>query len=107
MIANDTKAPFGEALVLADGAWQIAGSLNLEKTKHLLKFELVNDRGKIIANYTLPLTSRDLAKGQNGTRLLLLTKGMHYGALHIVDLEMASDMWISSGGIREILWILI
>ena len=34
VIANDTKAPFGEALVLADGAWQIAGSLNLEKTKH-------------------------------------------------------------------------
>ena len=25
VIANDTKAPFGEALVLADGAWQIAG----------------------------------------------------------------------------------
>ena len=43
-------------------ALQIAGSLNLEKTKHLLKFELVNDRGKIIANYALPLTSRDLAK---------------------------------------------
>ena len=75
VIANDTKAPFGEALVLADGAWQIAGSLNLEKTKHLLKFELVNDRGKIIANYTLPLTSRDLAKGQNGTPLVVVNKG--------------------------------
>ena len=75
VIANDTKAPFGEALVLADGAWQIAGSLNLEKTKHLLKFELVNDRGTIIANYTLPLTSRDLAKGQNGTPLVVVNKG--------------------------------
>ncbi len=75
VIANDTKAPFGEALVLADGAWQIAGSLNLEKTKHLLKFELVNDRGKIIADYTLPLTSRDLAKGQNGTPLVVVNKG--------------------------------
>ena len=50
-------------------------SLNLEKTKHLLKFELVNDRGKIIANYTLPLTSRDLAKGQNGTPLVVVNKG--------------------------------
>ena len=75
VIANDTKAPFGEALVLADGAWQIAGSLNLEKTKHRLKFELVNDRDKIIANYTLPLTSRDLAKGQNGTPLVVVNKG--------------------------------
>jgi LysM repeat protein len=75
VIANDTKAPFGEALVLADGAWQIAGSLNLEKTKHLLKFELVNDSGKIIANYVLPLTSRDLAKGQSGTPLVVVNKG--------------------------------
>lgn len=75
VIANDTKAPFGEALVLADGAWQIAGSLNLEKTKHLLKFELVDDRNKIIANYSLPLTSRDLAKGQNGTPLVVVNKG--------------------------------
>ena len=96
MIANDTKAPFGEALVLADGTWQIAGSLNLEKTKHLLKFELVNDTGKIIANYTLPLTSRDLAKGQNGTPLVVVNKGdALWRALHIADLETASDMWIS------------
>ncbi len=75
VIANDTKAPFGEALVLADGAWQIAGSLNLEKIKHHLKFELVNDRDKTVANYTLPLTSRDLAKGQNGTPLVVVNKG--------------------------------
>ncbi|MDC0062752.1 LysM peptidoglycan-binding domain-containing protein [Candidatus Puniceispirillum sp.] len=75
VIANDTKAPFGEALVLADGAWQIAGSLNMEKTNHHLKFELMNDRDKIIANYTLPLTSRDLAKGQNGTPLVVVNKG--------------------------------
>ena len=35
----------------------------------------MNDRGKIIANYTLPLTSRDLAKGQNGTPLVVVNKG--------------------------------
>ncbi len=75
VIANESGAPFGEALVLADGDWQIAGSLNLEKTKHHLKFELMNDRNKIIANYTLPLTSRDLAKGQNGTPLVVVNKG--------------------------------
>jgi len=75
VIANDTKAPFGEALVLADGAWQIAGSLNLEKTKHRLKFELVNDRDEVVANYILPLTSRDLAKGENGTPLVVVNKG--------------------------------
>ncbi len=75
VVANVSNVPFGEALVLADGDWQIAGSLNLEKTKHHLKFELMNDRNKIIANYTLPLTSRDLAKGQNGTPLVVVNKG--------------------------------
>ncbi len=73
--ANDSDAPFGEALVLADGAWQIAGSLNLKKIKHRLEFELVSDRDKIIASYTLPITSRDLAKGQNGTPLVVVNKG--------------------------------
>ena len=35
----------------------------------------MNDRDKIIATYTLPLTSRDLAKGQNGTPLVVVNKG--------------------------------
>jgi nucleoid-associated protein YgaU len=75
VIANDTNDPFGEALVLADGTWQIAGSLNLEKIKHYLKFALMNDSDKVIAIYTLPLTSRDLAKGQNGSPLVIVNKG--------------------------------
>lgn len=75
VIANDSNDPFGEALVLPDGDWQIAGSLNLEKIRHRLKFELMNDRDEIIANYTLPLTSRDLAKGQDGTPLVVVNKG--------------------------------
>ena len=89
VIANDSNAPFGEALVLTNGAWQIAGSLNLEKIKHRLKFGLVSDKGKIVANYTLPLTSRDLAKGQNGTPLVVVTKEMRYGASHIAGLEIS------------------
>ena len=49
-----SNAPFGEALILPDGAWQIAGSLNLEKIKHLLKFELVNDRDKLLQIISCP-----------------------------------------------------
>jgi hypothetical protein len=75
VMANDANGPFGEALVLADGAWQIAGSLNLKKIKHHLKFLLVDDRNRIVANYMLPLTSRDLAKGQNGSPLVVVNKG--------------------------------
>ncbi len=75
VIANEANEPFGEALILADGTWQIAGSLNLKKTKHHLKFVLMDDSNKTIAIYTLPLTSRDLAKGQNGSPLVVVNKG--------------------------------
>ena len=75
VIANEANQPFGEALILADGTWQIAGSLNLGRTKHHLKFALMDDSNKTIAIYTLPLTSRDLAKGQNGSPLVVVNKG--------------------------------
>ena len=75
VIANEANQPFGEALILADGTWQIAGSLNLGITKHHLKFALMDDSNKTIATYTLPLTSRDLAKGQNGSPLVVVNKG--------------------------------
>ncbi len=75
VVANEANEPFGEALILADGTWQIAGSLTLGKTKHHLKFGLMDDSNKTIAIYTLPLTSRDLAKGQNGSPLVVVNKG--------------------------------
>ena len=51
-MVNDAIGRFGEALVLADGTWQIAGSLNLKKARHRLQFVLMDDMNKIIANYT-------------------------------------------------------
>ena len=35
----------------------------------------MDDNDKTIAKYTLPLSSRDLAKGQNGTPLVVVNKG--------------------------------
>ena len=35
----------------------------------------MSDKDKIVAKYTLPLTSRDLAKGQDGTPLVVVNKG--------------------------------
>ena len=72
---NDANVPFGEALILEDGTWQIAGSLDLQKTKHHLEFLLMSDSNKTVAIYTLPLTRRDLAKGQNGSSLVVVNKG--------------------------------
>ena len=62
---NDAKGQFGEALVLADGAWQVAGSLDMDIALNQLRFALFDDVNQIIARYDLPVKARYLAKGQD------------------------------------------
>jgi len=72
---NDAKGQFGEALVLADGAWQVAGSLDMDVAVSQLRFLLFDDVNQIIARYDLPVKARDLAKGQDGSPLVVVNKG--------------------------------
>jgi nucleoid-associated protein YgaU len=72
---NDAKGQFGEALVLADGAWQVAGSLDMDIAVNQLRFALFDDANQIIAHYDLPVKARDLAKGQDGSPLVVVNKG--------------------------------
>ena len=72
---NDVKGQFGEALVLADGAWQVAGSLDMDIAVNQLRFALFDDANQIIARYDLPVKARDLAKGQDGSPLVVVNKG--------------------------------
>ncbi|MDA8649409.1 LysM peptidoglycan-binding domain-containing protein [Alphaproteobacteria bacterium] len=72
---NDAKGKFGEALVLADGAWQVAGSLDMDIAVNQLRFALFDDANQIIAGYDLPVKARDLAKGQDGSPLIVVNKG--------------------------------
>ena len=72
---NDAKGQFGEALVLADGAWQLAGSLDMDIAVNQLRFALFDDANQIIARYDLPVKARDLAKGQDGSPLIVVNKG--------------------------------
>ena len=72
---NDAKGQFGEALVLADGAWQVAGSLDMAIAVSQLRFLLFDDVNQIIARYDLPVKARDLAKGQDGSPLVVVNKG--------------------------------
>ena len=69
---NDAKGQFGEALVLADGAWQVAGSLDMDIAVNQLRFALFDDANQITARYNLPIKARDLAKGQDGSPLVVV-----------------------------------
>ena len=72
---NDAKGQFGEALVLADGAWQVAGSLDMDIAVNQLRFALFDDANQITARYNLPIRARDLAKGKDGSPLVVVNKG--------------------------------
>ncbi|MDC1383634.1 LysM peptidoglycan-binding domain-containing protein [Candidatus Puniceispirillum sp.] len=75
IIATDASRPFGEAMALTDGAWQIGGSLALETFQHQMKFVLLDDFDKVVARYDLPIKSRDLLKGKDGSPLVVINKG--------------------------------
>ena len=66
---------FGEALVLADGVWQIAGALDVARSTHRLHFTLSDNLNNVMASYDLPLKSRDLAKAKDGSPLVVVNKG--------------------------------
>ena len=72
---NDAKGQFGEALVLADGAWQVSGSLDMDIAVNHLRFTLFDDANHAIGRYDLPIKARDLAKGQDGSPLIVVNKG--------------------------------
>jgi nucleoid-associated protein YgaU len=72
---NDAKGQFGEALVLAGGAWQVAGSLDMDIAVNQLHFALFDGANQITARYNLPIKARDLAKGQDGSPLVVVNKG--------------------------------
>ena len=70
---------FGDALVLADGSWQVTGQVTGQVDKnrntHRLEFVLVDNAGQAVARYMLPVRTRDLQKGLDGSQLVIVNKG--------------------------------
>ena len=66
---------FGDALVLADGGWQVTGKIDHNRNTHQLEFVLVDNAGQAVASYLLPVRARDLRKGLDGSQLVVVNKG--------------------------------
>ncbi len=66
---------FGEALVVANGEWQIFGLLNMDNLSLDMVFYLIDANEEIVSRYELPIKSRDLVKGMDGTPLVVVNKG--------------------------------
>ncbi len=66
---------FGDAMVLTDSTWQLTGALEQSTPTHFLEFVLVDNVGQAVAAYNLPVRSRDLQKGLDGSKLVIVNKG--------------------------------
>ena len=66
---------FGDALVLADGSWQVTGKVDENRNNQRFEFVLVDNTGQAMARYLLPVQTRDLQKGLDGSQLVVVNKG--------------------------------
>jgi nucleoid-associated protein YgaU len=73
VVANSIN--FGDALVLAEGGWRVTGVVDQNRQNHKLEFFLIDNTGQVVARYVLPLRSRDLQKGLDGSQLVVVNKG--------------------------------
>ena len=70
-----SDAAFGEAAVAGDGTWQVTGRLDVNKPRRLMRFELLDGDGQTVASYELPVASRDLTQGLDGSKLVIVQQG--------------------------------
>ena len=73
--AEAAGAPFGAAAVGGDGAWQIAGRVDMKRPSRVMRFLLHDEDGKSIASYELPVATRDLSQGLDGSRMVIVQRG--------------------------------
>lgn len=66
---------FGEAGVAGNGGWQITGRIDLDRPRRLMSFALRNADGVTVATYELPVASRDLSRGIDGSKLVIVQEG--------------------------------
>jgi nucleoid-associated protein YgaU len=66
---------FSDALVLADGGWQVTGKLEKNHNIYRFEFVLVDNAGQAMARHLLPVRTHDLQKGLDGSQLVVVNKG--------------------------------
>jgi nucleoid-associated protein YgaU len=71
--ADDTL--FGTADIGMEGDWQVTGRVDLGRARRLMLFTLEDAEGRVVATYELPVATRDLSQGMDGSRLVIVQQG--------------------------------
>ena len=67
--------PFGAGATMTDGGWQLAGTVDMTKSTRKMLFTLRDADDVAIATYELPVTTRDLSQGLDGSRMVIVQRG--------------------------------
>ena len=66
---------FGAGEVGADGSWQVVGKVNMDAATRVMKFILYDGDDNAVATYALPVATRDLSRGLDGSRMVVVQRG--------------------------------
>jgi nucleoid-associated protein YgaU len=66
---------FGDTDTAKDGSWQLAGKVDMAKSRRTMIFTLRNADNAVIATYELPVATRDLSQGLDGSRMVIVQRG--------------------------------
>jgi len=66
---------FGDTDTAKDGSWQLAGKVDMTKSRRMMLFTLRTADNAAIATYELPVATRDLSQGLDGSRMVIVQRG--------------------------------
>lgn len=66
---------FGEGMTGVDGSWQIAGQVDMNVARRTMLFVLRDADGTAVASYQLPVATRDLSRGLDGSQMVVVQRG--------------------------------
>ena len=67
--------PFGSTATMDDGSWQVGGKVDMTKPGRTMLFTLRDVDDAAIATYELPVATRDLSQGLDGSRMVIVQRG--------------------------------
>ena len=75
VVAKAAGRSFAESAVAEGGAWRVTGKLDAGRASRVMRFALHDSEGRIVATYELPVETRDLSQGLDGSKLVIVQQG--------------------------------
>ena len=75
VFAKAAGRSFAEASVAKGGAWRLTGKVDAGRASRVMSFALHDGEGSVVATYELPVATRDLSQGVDGSKLVIVQQG--------------------------------